>query len=97
MLHLKRNILFNELYKCGVSGELIGPGDFYYEDDEDGLIVKASVYRRYKDQKIQDEFDYTKLNQASSEREYRDLLQRAQKDFFAQTLLDRKLAGEGAY
>lgn len=97
MLHLKRIVLFNELLKCKVSGELIGPGDFYYEDDEDGLIVKASVYRRYKDQKIRQEWDYSLLNQATSEREYRQLLLRLQKDFFAQTLFDRKIAGKEVY
>ena len=48
MLFLKRNLNFNQLYKCDVSEELIGPGDYYYEDDQDGFIVKAEVYKELK-------------------------------------------------
>ena len=94
MLWLKRNQYFNELYKCGISEELIGPGDYYYEDDEDGLIIKATVYRRLLDQEKRDRFDYSKLNNARSQREYEDLLKRAEQEFLTQTIFDRKVAGK---
>jgi hypothetical protein len=95
MLYLKRNVRFNELYKCGISGELIGPGDYYYEDDEDGLIVKATVYRRLEKEKKEKEFDYTLLNNATSQEEYRQMLIQATREFNNQGLFDRKIAGRG--
>ena len=51
MLRLKRVVHFNEFLKCKVSGEIISYGDYYYEDDEDGLIVKASVYKQLQREK----------------------------------------------
>ena len=42
MLWLKRNTRFNELMKCDISGDLIGPGDYYYIDDVDGVRIKAT-------------------------------------------------------
>ena len=39
MLYLKRIVNDYEFLKCGISNELIAYGDYYYEDDEDGLIV----------------------------------------------------------
>jgi len=95
MLHLKRNQYFNELYKCKISGEFIGPGDYYYEDDEDGLIVKATVYRQMLDQAIADKFDYTKLNNAKSQVEYAELLKQAEREFLSSTIFDREVAGKG--
>lgn len=94
MLWLKRNQRFNELYKCGISDELIGPGDYYYEDDEDGLLVKATVYKRMLDEKRRNEFDYSKINMATSQEEYRKLLARATMEFNTQGLFDRKIAGK---
>lgn len=94
MLWLKRNTRFNELYKCKVSGELIGPGDYFYEDDEDGVIIKADVYYDLKKKKEEDEFDYTKLNNAQSQREYELMLQQYEREFLSQTILDRKIAGK---
>ena len=35
MLHLKRVVHDYEFMKCKISGELIGYGDYYYEDDEE--------------------------------------------------------------
>lgn len=96
MLFLKRNTHFNELYKCGVTEALIGPGEYYYEDDEDGLIVKATEYRRLLDQKKKDEFDYTKLNNATSQREYEEMLKQAERELFTQTLFEREVFKGGS-
>jgi hypothetical protein len=93
MLWLRRNGRFNELYKCKISGEFIPPGEYYYEDDEDGLIVKADVYRRLLDEKIKNEFNYDKLNKATSQMEYAQALILAEKNYFTATLFDRKIAG----
>jgi regulator of RNase E activity RraA len=97
MLWLHRNTRFNELYKCQISGELIGPGDYYYQDDEDGLIVKASVYRQLLDEKKKNEFDYSKLENAESQRDYAETLKQAEREFMTNTLFDRKIAAKGGY
>lgn len=76
MLFLKRNLNFNQLYKCDVSKELIGPGDYYYEDDQDGFIVKAEVYKELKNRKKEEEWDYSILNQAENELEYKECLKK---------------------
>lgn len=91
MLYLKRNQYFNELYKCGISNEIIYPGEWYYEDDEDGLIVKATVYKRICDEYKCKNFDYSKLEQLRSQEEYRQqLIRQMQKENYA-SLLDRKV------
>lgn len=97
MLWLKRNIRFNELYKCMISNELIGPGEYYYEDDGDGLIVKATIYRKMLNQKIRDEWDYSKLEGHLSRQEYANYLREAERQFLSATLFDRKIAGKGDF
>lgn len=91
MLVLKRNRYFNELYKCGISNELIGYGDWYYQDTDDGLIVKATVYKRIKQEQEEKQFDYTKLNQLMSQRDYREALKEATREINYMDLLNRKV------
>jgi hypothetical protein len=95
MLWLKRNGRFNELYKCKISGEFIAPGDYYYEDDTDGLIVKATVYKKMLDKKKEEEFDYSKLEQAKSQGDYEAQLKQAEKEFLTVTIFERQVAGKG--
>lgn len=97
MLHLKRVIYEYEFMKCKISGELIGYGDFYYEDDTDHLIVKASVYNEIMDKRKEELFDYSKLEKAKSEREYQNMLKMAEKELLSQTLHERQVFGKGAY
>lgn len=94
MLHLKRITHFNEFLKCQVSDEIMMYGDFYYEDDEDGLIVSAKYYHDLKKKKKEDEFDYTELNNAQSQKEYQDQLRQAERELFESTVLDRKVFGK---
>lgn len=91
MLHLKRIIYFNEFLRCKVSNELIGYGDYYYEDDEDGLIIKASVYNRLKDKRKKETFDYSELEKLESQREYEQYMKQASREFYESTVLDRKV------
>lgn len=91
MLHLKRVQYFTDHLKCRISGEIIRHGDYYYEDDEDGFIVKASVYGEMKKKKKEEEFDFTKLNQAESMRDYQAQLKEYERQFLEQNLLERKL------
>lgn len=94
MLWLKRNIYFNELMKCSVSGDYIAPGDYYYEDDQDGMLIKATVYKDLQRKRKQKTWDYSKLNAASNEQEYRRMLKDATMMMLADTVLERKVAGK---
>lgn len=91
MLMLKRIQYFNEWIKCHVSGDIMTHGDYYYEDNDDGFIVKALVYKEIKEQAKAEKFDYSKLEKAASEREYRQMLKQYENEFKASTILDRKI------
>lgn len=92
MLWLKRVVNDYEFMKCHISDELIAYGDFYYEDDEDGLIIKARVYNELKEKARRDAFDYSKLEQATCQRDYERLLREAERELKTQTIFDRKVA-----
>lgn len=94
MLYLKRITHFNEFIRCQVSDEIMMYGDFYYEDDEDGLIVSAKYYHDLKKKKKEDSFDYTTLNNATSQKEYQDELKKAEQELFESSILDRKVFGQ---
>ena len=91
ILILKRNTHFNEFYRCGISGELITYGDWYYEDDEDHLIVKAEIYKQIKDKYREDTFDYSYLNTLQSEEEYRQKIKEMTRVNNYASLLSRKV------
>lgn len=95
MLILNRMIHPFEVRTCKVSGEMIVYGDFFYEDDEDGLVVKATVYKDMQRKAREDKFDYTLLNKAQNEKEYRELMKKAEKEYFAATILDRQVLEKG--
>lgn len=94
MLWLKRNNVYTQLMKCDVSNEIIAPGDFYYIDDEDGMRIKATVYKDIKDKSKKETWDYSELNAAQSEREYKRRLQDATRQMLAATVLERKVGGK---
>lgn len=94
MLVLKRVQNFNEFLKCGLSEQVLMYGDFYYEDTDDGLIVSATYYHELKTKKEEEEFDYTKLNTATSEKEYSDMLKQAEREYLNEVIFDRKILGK---
>lgn len=94
MLWLKRNIYWNQLERCDVSGENIYPGDYYYQDDVDGIKIKATVYKDMQNKLKEDTWDYSKINNATCELEYKQMLKRATQDILAASILDRKIAGK---
>ena len=94
MLHLKRITHFYEWIKCQISGKIMTYGDWYYEDDEDGLVVDALVYKRMKQEQKEEEWDYSQLQMAKNEREYREKLRELEREYMKKTLLDRKVAYE---
>lgn len=95
MLFLKQITQLYEVRKCQISGEFIKYGQFYYEDDEDDAIVKFEVYKRMQQEAKDDQFDYSLLEQAKSDSEYKEMMKRAEKAFLHTTILDRKIAEKG--
>lgn len=95
MLILKRLVEPYEVRRCDISNEYIVQGDFYYEDDQDGTIVKATVYKKMQKEARDATFDYTLLNQAKSEKEYAQALRKAEKEFLMSTILDRPVFDNG--
>ncbi len=91
MLFLKRITHFNEWIKCQVSGEIMRYGDYYYEDDSDGLIVKATVYKEMMRTQKEREFDYSDLENAKSEKEYRQMLKQYEKEYLQQDIYNREI------
>lgn len=97
MLFLKRNIHFNEVMKCSISKELIIYGDYYYEDDEDGAIIKATVYAQMKKEQKEAEFNFSRLNRAEAQRDYEAVLKEYEREYLQKTILDRPIAGKEGY
>lgn len=97
MLNLKRIIHFNDFVRCDVTREIMTQGDYYYEDDDDGFIVKATVYKELMLQKKREEFSYAKLEAATSEREYAQMLKEYERSLKTQSIFDRKVAGKDVY
>ena len=94
MLILKRNLYFNQLEKCSVSGEWIYPGEYYYEDDKDGIIIKATVYKELQNRDKEQNWDYSQLNLAQNELEYRRQFKEYTKKMLEYSALKRKVAGK---
>lgn len=96
MLRWKRMTHPFQWERCHITGDYIKCGEYYLEDDEDGLIVSAKVYADLKEQKRQNEWDYSLLNKAANEREYEQMMKLHVREFLAQGLLDRPIE-KGAY
>lgn len=94
MLVLKRVQYFTDWIRCQVTGDIMTHGEYYYEDDEDGFIVKATTYKEIKDKDAADKFDYSKLENAASMREYTEMLKQYEREFKTSTILERKILGK---
>lgn len=70
---------------------MITYGDWYYEDDDDNLIVKAEIYKQIKDQYKNDTFDYSYLNNLQSQEEYRQKLKEMTRANNYASLLSREV------
>ena len=95
MLMLHRMVDPFEVRKCDVSGEMIVYGDFYYEDTDDGVTVKATVYKKLKDEMENNRFDRTLLNKAQSDAEYKKMMQKAEQEYLKASILDRPIMKNG--
>lgn len=94
MLFLKRITHFNEFLKCDASGQILMYGDFYYVDSDTGKIISADYYSNLKEQRKRDTFDYTILNNAQSQKEYQDELEKAEQEYLTSVALDKPVFGK---
>lgn len=93
---LTRNLTPGEVRTCKLSRQMIIYGDYYYQNSDDPkMYVKATEYHRLKRQQKINAFDYSKLGQAQSELEYRQMMMRAQSDFLTATILDDEIIKNG--
>lgn len=89
-LHLKRITRFNECEKCSITKELIAYGDYYYQDDMDGVIVSYNYYHDMK-LNIKRQEAMPALQEALSGLSYKQMLHEKERQFLAQTIFDRPL------
>ena len=74
-----------------ITGDYIMYGEWYYWDDEDGLVVFVRTYNRMKEEKRRAEWDYSRLEEAQSEQEYRQMLQDHIREVQMESLLNRNI------
>ena len=74
-----------------ITGDYIRYGQFYYEDDKDGLVISRDTYVRFKKEKERAEWDYSNLERLASQREYEEVMKEQTRQMLADTLMDRKV------
>lgn len=96
MLHLCQVDQPYSWERCHISKKYIHYGDFYYYDDEDGLIIALDVYNKMKLEEKRKNWDFSKLKQAANEREYEQMMREKTRAFLAQDVLKRQV-NKGVY
>ena len=89
MLILKRMQYFNEFIRDTVDDRIIGYGDYYYEDDEDGTIISAEHYWELKKAAQEDAWDDSWYEYMDSERDYREKLRKAEQKMMQNSILNK--------
>ena len=94
-LVLKRITWPYDAVKCDITRKLLAYGDYYYEDDEDGLIVDADYYyRRKMEEKYEKAYQNPELNVPQDAMSYRIAMLQAERRHLDRGLLDRPVAGK---
>jgi hypothetical protein len=93
---LTRNLTPGEVRTCKLSRQPIIYGDYYLQDsDNPNIYVKFSEFKKYEKQERERAFDYSLLEQAENETEYKQLLIQAQQEYLASTILGDKIISNG--
>jgi hypothetical protein len=96
MLVLQRNLTPGEVRTCKLTGQMIVYGDYYYQDTDDpNLYVLAREYNKLKRQIEEETFDYTLLEKAQNEKEYREYLKMAEQEYLNDNILSMEIAKNG--
>lgn len=94
-LVLKRITWPYDCVKCDITRKLIAYGEFYYEDDEDGLIVDAEYYyQRKMQEKYEEAFQNPELHAGADAISYRTAMLQAERKLLDRGLLERPVAGK---
>lgn len=99
MLRLKRIVQPFDMINDSTGQPMIY-GDFYYEDDEEKddwgnpYRIRATTYHSLKQQRKQDNWDYTILNNAQNLKDYEQQLKEAEQELFKETVLEMKVWGK---
>jgi hypothetical protein len=94
-LQLKRITWPYDCVKCDITRKLIAYGEYYYEDDEDGLIVDAEYYHQRKmADKYEEALLNPELNVPQDVMSYRIAMLEAERRHLDRGLLDRPVAGK---
>lgn len=94
MLHLRQVTQPFAWERDQLTGDYIKAGEFYYWDDEDGLVVSRKTYRKFREAKKREDWDYSRLENAMNEREYEEAIKEQTREYNLETLLNRKVEGE---
>lgn len=89
MLELHRMRYFNEFIRDTVDDRIIGPGEYYYYDPDDGTIISAEHYWELKKKKMKDEWDDSYYENMLAERDYREKLRKAEQQYNKRSILNR--------
>lgn len=94
-LQLKRMVNPYECVKCDITRKLIAYNHFYYEDDEDGLIVDADYYHRRKQQaRVEEALLNPEINVPQDAMSYQVAMRQKEREYLDRGLLDRPVAGK---
>lgn len=99
MLRLKRIVHPFDMINDSTGDPMIY-GDFYYEDDEDvdergqPYRIRATTYHNLKQQRREENWDYSILNNAESLKDYEQQLREAEYELFKESVLERKVWGK---
>lgn len=94
MLHLKQVTQPFTWERDHITGDYIKYGEFFYWDDDDNFVVSLKTYHRLKLAKKQAEWDYSRLENAMSQREYEEAIKEQTRAFNTESLFQRKVEGE---
>ena len=89
MLVLKRMRYFNEFIRDTIDGRIIGPGEYYYEDDIGDTIISAEHYWELKKQKMEEEWDDSYYNYMESQQAYKEKMKQVQQAYAEKNILKK--------
>lgn len=88
-LWLNRVQYFTDFMRDTLDDRIIGPGEYYYRDDETGDIISAEHYWELKKAYMEDNWDESYYNAMESERDYKEKLRQAEQQYKERTILQR--------
>lgn len=73
-----------------VTGDYIMYGEFYYKSDKTGAVISRRTYREAKEAERIKNFDYSRLNNAATQKEYEEVVREQRRAMLAESILSEK-------